>query len=131
MTWLVDTNVISELVRPRPNRGVMDWADTVGRISLSVVSYEEIMYGLTWKPRASILTWFEQFVNEACDLLPISAAIAERAGRSRGRLKAAGVTRTQADMLIAATAHVHQLTLVTRNVADFDGCEVRLLNPFT
>jgi predicted nucleic acid-binding protein len=49
----------------------------------------------------------------------------------RGRLMARGTARTQADLLIAAAAHLHGLTLVTRNVRDFDGTAVALLNPFS
>ncbi|HBL30069.1 MAG TPA: VapC toxin family PIN domain ribonuclease, partial [Acidobacteria bacterium] len=51
-------------------------------------------------------------------------------GELRGRLQARGVTRESADTLIAATAEVHQLTLVTRNVRHFEGCGISLLNPF-
>ena len=131
MSWLVDTNVISELVRQRPNHGVLEWAAQVDRISLSVITFEEVIYGLAWKPKTVIARWFEEFVDDACDLLPVNRAIAERAGRMRGQMKAGGVTRSQADMLIAATADVHDLTLVTRNVSDFEGCHIRILNPFT
>ena len=49
----------------------------------------------------------------------------------RGQLQASGQTRTQADMLIAATAQIHALTIVTRNVRDFDGCGIGVLKPFT
>jgi predicted nucleic acid-binding protein len=49
----------------------------------------------------------------------------------RGKLRNQGKTRSQADMLIAATAQIHQLTLVTRNIRDFEDCDILLLNPFT
>lgn len=48
----------------------------------------------------------------------------------RGRFRSQGITRSQADILIGATAAVHQLTLVTRNIRDFEGCGILLLNPF-
>ncbi len=131
MTWLVDTNVLSELARPRPNSGVIEWAGQVEQIFLSVITYEEIMFGLGWKPKTSVREWFEHFVEEACTLLPVTDEIASRAGLLRGSLKAQRVTRTQADMLIAATAQAHELTLVTRNVRDFEGCQIELLNPFS
>ncbi len=131
MPWLVDTNVLSELARPRPNAGVIAWADGIERISVSTITFEEIMFGLAWKPNPRIRQWFSQFFAEACDILPITAAIAERAGLMRGQLRAEGHTRSQADMLIAATAEVHGLTLVTRNVRDFERCRIVLLNPFS
>lgn len=131
MPWLVDTNVLSELVRPRPNAAVVAWADGVDRISISTITFEEIMFGLAWKPNTKIREWFSRFFAEACDILPITAAIAERAGVMRGQLRSAGHTRSQADMLIAATAAVHSLTLVTRNVRDFESCGIILVNPFT
>ncbi len=56
--------------------------------------------------------------------------MAERSGVMRGELRARGITRSQADTLIAATAQVLGLTLVTRNVRDFEGCRIDLLNPF-
>ncbi len=130
MPWLTDTNVLSELVRPRPNSGVLVWAAGVERISVSVVTLEEIMFGLSWKPSPKVQKWFERFFAEACEVVPIDQAMAERAGVMRGELRARGITRSQADTLIAATAQVLGLTLVTRNVRDFEGCRIDLLNPF-
>ncbi|MEK6373010.1 MAG: type II toxin-antitoxin system VapC family toxin [Acidobacteriota bacterium] len=130
MPWLTDTNVLSELVRPRPNSGVLEWAAGVEQISVSVVTLEEILFGLAWKPNARVRAWFDRFFAEACDVVPITQPIAERAGVMRGGLRAKGITRSQADTLIAATAQVQGLTLVTRNVRDFEGCRIDLLNPF-
>ena len=127
---LCDTNIISELSRPRPNPGVLSWAGTVSAIALSVVSVEEIYYGLAWKPHPRIRLWFEEFLTTGCALLPITPDIAKRCGQLRGELQARGQSHTQADILIAATALEHQLTLVTRNVRDFADCGVPLLNPF-
>lgn len=130
MSWLTDTNVLSELVRPRPNKGVVDWARGVERISVSVITIEEILFGLAWKPNRRTFQWFMRFFATACDVLPVTQAIAERAGALRGEFQSRGITRTPADMLIAATAQIHQLTLVTRNVRDFDGITIDLVNPF-
>jgi predicted nucleic acid-binding protein len=127
---LCDTNIISELARPRPNTGVLSWAATVSTISLSAVSVEEILYGLAWKPHPRIRLWFDGFLTAGCTVLPITTEIAKRCGQLRGEFQAKGQSRTQADMLIAATAQVHQLTLVTRNVRDFTDCGIPLLNPF-
>ena len=130
MPWLADTNVLSELVRPRPNSGVLAWAAGIERISVSVVTLEEIMFGLAWKPNPKVREWFGGFFAEACEVVPITRPMAERAGVMRGELRAKGITRSQADILIAATAQVLGLTLVTRNVRDFEGCRIDLLNPF-
>jgi predicted nucleic acid-binding protein len=64
-------------------------------------------------------------------VLPVTDAIARRGGEMRAALAARGQVRSQADMLIAATAQVHALTVVTRNVRDFDDCGIALLNPFS
>ena len=127
----VDTNILSELARPEPNAGVVRWAMSVQMIALSVVSLEEIFFGLAWKPNARIRAWFESFLDRHCLILLLTPEIAKGSGTLRGGLASKGRPRTQADMLIAATAQIHQLTLVTRNVRDFDDCGIPLLNPFS
>jgi toxin FitB len=64
-----------------------------------------------------------------CDTNIISE-LAQYAGKLRGTFQTRGIVRSQADMLIAATAHIHQLTLITRNIRDFEDCGILLLNPF-
>lgn len=131
MTWLLDTNVLSELARPVVNPGVEEWAREQSFVYLSVVTVEEVLYGLSWKPNARIRSWFDRFFQEgSCQILPVDIVVARTCGMLRGRLQSRGETRSQADMLIAATAAVHGLTVVTRNTADFDGCGVALLDPF-
>ena len=61
---------------------------------------------------------------------PITPVIAQRGGALRGQFQAQGITRSTPDMLIAATAIEHQLVLATRNVRDFLGCGVQVVNPF-
>ena len=129
-TFLVDTNLLSELARARPNARVVAWARTVAKISMSVITLEEIQFGLAWRPNPRIQAWFETFVNDHCDVRAVTSEIATIASRLRRQLAARGVPRTQADMLIAATAHVERLTLVTRNVRDFTECGIALLDPF-
>lgn len=131
MPFLVDTNIIGELSRREPNPGVLAWARTVSVISVSVITVEEVLFGLSWKPNLRVRTWFEEFLATYCRLHPVTDEIARRAGQVRGALAARGRSRTQADMLIAATVQVHQQTLVTRNVRDFAECGISLLDPFT
>jgi toxin FitB len=73
--------------------------------------------------------WFEGFIENHCEVLPVTPVIAIR--QLRGQLQAMGQVRRQADMLIAATASVHALMVVTRNVNDFEGCGVSVFNPFS
>ena len=87
MTFLADTHVLGELARPRPNRGVVIWASQVAGLNLSVVSLEEIYYGLSWKPNDRISSWIEKFLTEQCRILPITDEIARRAGEIRGRFR--------------------------------------------
>ena len=63
-------------------------------------------------------------------ILPVTTETAKRAGELRGLLRKKGVSRSQADMLIAATAQQHQLTVVARNTKDFEDCGIPLLNPY-
>ncbi|NJL36583.1 MAG: type II toxin-antitoxin system VapC family toxin [Leptolyngbyaceae cyanobacterium RM2_2_4] len=96
-----------------------------------VVTLEEIIYGLASKPNARIQAWFEGFLTNYCRIIPITVEIAKCSGELRGHLRIQGKTRSQADILIAATARIHQLTLVTRNTRDFEDCGITLFNLFT
>jgi len=130
---LVDTNILSELMRAQPDSGVLRWLEDRQRVqpvlTISAITVDEIMFGLSWRPTARLLTWLDAFLLRH-QVLPVTADIARRSGELRGALQARGQTRTQADMLIAATAQIHALTIVTRNVRDFDHCGVGVLNPF-
>lgn len=128
MTFLFDTNVISELFRRTPNPGVIEFAQ---QVRISAISLDEILFGLSAKPKPQILKRFAIFVEKQCIVLPINAETARRSGNLRGRLQIKGIIRSQADMLIAATAQQHQLTLVTRNTEDFELCNIIVVNPFT
>ncbi len=129
-SFLADTNILSELVRKRPDPGVLQWAQEVRRVAISTITVEEVYFGLSWKPNARILLWFEGFLETNCDILPVTAEIAKRSGEIRGQLQARGKTRSSWDMIIASTAQEHDLTLVTRNVRHFEDCGIPLLNPF-
>ncbi len=131
--FLADTNIISELMRPLPDAGVVQWARRVDHagasFTISAITVDEIIFGLKWRPNASKMVWFTAFLKKA-RVLSVNTEIARRAGELRADMARRGTVRQQPDMLIAATAQVHALTLVTRNVRDFDGCGIGLLNPF-
>lgn len=131
---LADTNIVSELMRKRPDPGALAWREMVdtmyGQIIVSAVTVDEVMYGLTRKQDAGLQAWFDGFIGRN-EVLPVTQTIACRAGEMRAMFSMRGQVRSQADMLIAATAQVHALTLVTRNVRDFDGCGIAVLNPFS
>lgn len=106
-------------------------ADGTTEIAISAVTVDEIAFGLSWRPTPRVATWFDRFLASRCTVLPITAEIARVSGDLRGRLMAEGKPHSQADMMIAATARVHGLIVVTRNVRHFDDCGVSVLNPFS
>ncbi len=130
MSALVDTNVLSELVRARPSARVVAWLGALDEVHISVITIEEVMFGLAHKRNARVQRWFESFFDSACKVVEVSAAIARQAGILRGQLAARGRTRTQADMLIAASAAQHGLSLATRNVRDFADCGIAVVDPW-
>lgn len=130
---LVDTNVVSELMRRKPDAGVLAWMLTTeaarARLFVSAVTVDEIVYGLFRKPNPARLAWFDRFLVRH-EAIAVTDIVARRAGEMRGTFAACGQVRSQADMLIAATAQVRAFTIVTRNVRDFEGCGIGVLNPF-
>lgn len=129
MPALVDTNIISELMRREPDRRVLAWAGRQSGFLVSVITLEELVFGLTQRNLPLKRQWLDGFLTSQCEILPVSPAIAVSAGTLRGRLAASGVTRHPSDMLIAATALLHRLTLATRNTCDFEGCGIPVVNP--
>ena len=136
MTFLLDTNVISELRRPeRADPRVRAWAASTeaSHFYLSVITVLEIEQGLLLVERRDTVqaqhlrAWFEGQVRRQFDgrILPIDTAVA---------MRCAGLhvpnPRSERDALIAATGLVHGMTIVTRNVADFRGAQVPLLDPW-
>ena len=128
--YLIDTNVVSEFVKKNPNPKVMAWVQSAEFLAISVVTVEEAHFGLAWQPNARKLALFNGIVQTMHAVYPITESIAQRAGVLRGQFQAQGVVRSAPDMLIAATAQEHQLIIATRNVRDFLGCGVQVVNPF-
>jgi predicted nucleic acid-binding protein len=130
---LIDTNILSELMRQQPDTGVLLWLQGRQRVTshlkISAITVDEIMVGLAASPSVRMHRWFDTFLKRN-EVLPVTTDIARRSGELSARLNAQGKTRAQANMLIAATAQIHDLTVVTRNVHDFQGCGVGVLNPF-
>jgi predicted nucleic acid-binding protein len=133
MNYLLDTNVISELKRPKPNERVVNWFDTVTKESLylSVLTLGEIRKGIDKLSDGSkkqvLSNWLEEDIPLWFDtrLLIIDAAIAD----CWGKLQAETNKPLPAiDSLLAATALHHNLCLVTRNVNDFDYPNLNILN---
>ena len=130
--YLVDTNVLSEARRGRPE--ARDWLRSVDpdQVFLSVVTLGEIMKGISQKTRtdaaaASLLhRWLEQLrVDHARRILPINDEVALAWGKI-----AAVRPQHMADALIAATAAVHRKAVVTRNVSDFKDLGVQIIDPW-
>jgi predicted nucleic acid-binding protein len=136
--FLVDTNIISEFIRPQPDSRVIRWLDAADPESLyvSVVTFGEIRLGIedlpAGKRRSALEEWFEQGLPAWFDshLLPVTKAIADRWGRLTIEAKKKGISVTTADGLIAATAIEHDLAIVTRNVTDFETCCAEIINPW-
>jgi predicted nucleic acid-binding protein len=127
---LADTNVISEFVRKTPDAQVMQWLKTVQWLAVSAITLEEANFGLAWQPDTRKTGLFNALVERLHAVYPVTPSIAQRAGVLRGQFQAQGIVRSAPDMLIAATAIEHQLVLATRNVRDFLGCGVQVINPF-
>lgn len=131
--YLIDTNVVSELRRPRPHRAVLAWLDAVADadIHLSAVTLGELQAGveITREQDAAKAEAIEAWLDEvavAWNVLPMDG----RAFRVWARLMHRRSDTLIEDAMIAATAFVHDLVVVTRNVRDFDALGVAVLDPF-
>lgn len=136
MSYLIDTNVLSELRRKAPDPGVVAWCSQrpPSALYLSVLTLGEIRKGLEGvgdeSRRQSLLDWLETELPAFFTgrILPIDAAVADRWGRL---VAAAGRPLPAIDSLLAATALENDLVLVTRNIKDFEGLPVAVFNPWS
>lgn len=131
--YLLDTNVISELARKVPKSSVIEFFESLDEITISVITIEEIEFGIERVPanqKKYLWKWWSALLSLPPIVLGVDEKIAKLAGNLRAKQESKGKSRTQADMLIAATAITNGLILVTRNTKDFSECGVSVLNPF-
>lgn len=138
MRFLLDTNVVSEWVKPAPNPHVVAWLRTVEeeRVFLSVATLAEIRRGVErmnpGSRRERLAEWLTGELPARFEgrLLDIDRGIADTWGVIMVRAQEAGQAPSSMDAFFAATAEVHHLTLVTRNVQQFAKLGIALLNPW-
>jgi predicted nucleic acid-binding protein len=138
VSYLLDTNCISEPTREKPEPRVLSWLDAVdeSQLYLSVLTLGEIRKGASALPdsrrRSHLEIWLERQVKVRFSgrILPISDDIAERWGWLAAQAKMKGRSLPVIDGLLAATALQHNLVLVSRNVTDFLSTSVPVLNPW-
>jgi predicted nucleic acid-binding protein len=136
--FLLDTNVPSEMTRKRPQSSVSEWLETADddQLYFSVVSLGEILKGITILPESKRRSGLQQWLDETLRpwfegrVLPISESIAEQWGVLAGQCQLRGRPLGLADGFIAATALDHDLTIITRNVKDFEGLGVGVFSPW-
>jgi predicted nucleic acid-binding protein len=137
--FLLDTNVLSEVRRPEPDRGVLEWLDRLDedRAFVSVVSLAEIRRGVALmekgRRREALAGWLARDLLErfAGRILAVDERTALAWGDLMAEAKRRGLGLASMDGLLAAAALAHDLTLVTRNTRDFQDLGVALLDPWT
>ena len=137
MNYLLDTCVISELVKPKPIKKVVNWITGVPeeRLFLSVITIGEIRKGLTRLPDSKRKDRLTNWLNTLLEgyqsrIHTINLTVAENWGVIQGKAEKMGKPMSTLDSLIAATAYTHNLVLVTRDVSDFDACNLPVFNPW-
>ena len=138
MNYLLDTCVLSEYTRPKPNRAVIQWVDGIAeeKLFISVVTIGEIQHGIQRLPnskrKTTLLVWMNDAITKrfANRMFPLDVEIMLRWGSLSAELENSGHPMPIMDTLIAATGLVNNLVLVTRNVTDFQYCGVQMINPW-
>ena len=137
MRYLLDTNFISEIIRPAPNHAIVNWVRAADQSSLcvSVITFGELRRGVellgAGRKRRVLEQWFSHELTDWFEdrVLPVDRIIAEQYGKLGAESKRKGWGLEPADALIAATAQVHDLTLATLNRKHFEKLGVKLLAP--
>ena len=138
MSYLLDTCVISELVKKSPRRQVVDWVDAQEESTLyvSALTIGELEKGIVKLPASArktrLATWVRRDLTARSSgrVLPIDTRIASHWGTITGESERRGLPLPVVDSLIAATALVNDLQVVTRNTEDFARCGVVCINPW-
>lgn len=136
MKYLVDTNVFSEWVKPRPNAAVVAWLRAhESKIYVSALTIGELRSGIERLPSGQRKTQLLNWLVAVCvklqgRVLSFNVGTAHVWGQLKAKWEAEGITIPSIDSQIAATARRHGLTIVTRNTADFTRAGIRLHNPF-
>lgn len=139
MSFLLDTNVVSEWTKPLPNSGVLKWLAEVDedRVFLSVVTVAELGHGVEKLPagrrRSRLDEWLREDLMRRFEgrILPVAVDVAQKWGIIVARREAIGRPIQAMDALLAATADQYGLTLVTRNDSDFKSVLTDILNPWS
>ena len=139
MTYLLDTNVVSEWVKPRPTASVVAWLAKANEdeVFISVCTLAELRFGIAAMPKGKrrdrLDLWLRTDLPMRFDgrIVAIDVAIADAWGELQARVMRKGRAISPMDGLIAASAEVYGLTVVTRNTRHFDDAGVALLNPWT
>jgi predicted nucleic acid-binding protein len=138
MNFLLDTNVISEWVKPQPDRNVVSWLAEVDedRVLVSVITFAEIRHGIelmsAGRRRARLIQWLTEELPLRFEdrVLAIDPPVADAWGVIMARSQKAGLSLGAMDAFVAATAEARGLTLVTRNIKDFGHVGISLLDPW-
>jgi predicted nucleic acid-binding protein len=138
VSFLLDTNVVSEWVRPQPDRNVISWLAELDedRVFISVISFAEIRRGVEMlvagRRRERLGTWLAEELPVRFEkrILDIDQQVADTWGVIMARRQKIGLTLGAMDAFVAATAEAHGLTLATRNVKDFQRLGISLLDPW-
>ncbi len=137
-TYLLDTVLVSELVKRTPNPSVIAWvnAQSEDRLFISTITLGEIQKGVSKLPDSErkdmLQSWLSHDLVQRFDgrILFVDGAVAMAWGTLLGEAERAGNQLPVVDCLIVATARVHNLTVATRNVRDLQRCDVPVLNPW-